>query len=202
VPSSSCTFAINAAWLSVVMLAVDLIAWAQLLLSHDDLAKAEPQTLRYRLLHVAVRLTHGQRRLWLRIQHSGPGPHPGAAGRPHRSLEQSAELPALGSHGNSCGLENGRSARRRSVHGRLTSAHWFGRWLPRDCRPSAPRSGWASPLLNISTELRPRCAERGSAAATDGVAACCSALLAGHGAPSGHRPSQIWRRYRLRFLVS
>ena len=33
---------------------------------------AEPKTLRYRLLHVAARLTHGQRRNWLRIQHSWP----------------------------------------------------------------------------------------------------------------------------------
>ena len=86
-PSSSRTFAISAAWLSVVMLGVELIAWTQLLLSHDDLAKVEPQTLRYRLLHVAARLTRGQRRLWLRIQHSGPGPHPGAAGRPPHLLE-------------------------------------------------------------------------------------------------------------------
>jgi hypothetical protein len=31
------------------------------------LAKAEPKTLRYRLLHVAARLTRGQRRRWLRI---------------------------------------------------------------------------------------------------------------------------------------
>jgi hypothetical protein len=66
------TFTINAAWLSVVMLAVDLIAWTQLLLLHGNLAKAEPKTLRYRLLHVAARLTHGQRRRWLRIQHSWP----------------------------------------------------------------------------------------------------------------------------------
>jgi DDE family transposase len=66
------TFAINAAWLSVVMVAVDLIAWAQLLLLHGDLAKAEPKTLRYRLLHVAARLTHGQRRRWLRIQRCWP----------------------------------------------------------------------------------------------------------------------------------
>lgn len=36
------------------------------------MAKAEPKTLRYRLLHVAARLTHGQRRRWLRIQHSWP----------------------------------------------------------------------------------------------------------------------------------
>jgi hypothetical protein len=44
-PSRS--FAINAAWLSVVMVAVDLLAWTQHLLLHGDLAKAEPKTLRY-----------------------------------------------------------------------------------------------------------------------------------------------------------
>jgi hypothetical protein len=66
------TFAINQAWLSVVMLAVDLTAWTQQLLLHGDLAKAEPKTLRYRLLHVAARLTRGQRRLRLRIQRSWP----------------------------------------------------------------------------------------------------------------------------------
>jgi hypothetical protein len=54
------------------MLAVDLIAWTQHLLLHGDLAKAEPKTLRYRLLHVAARLTRGQRRLRLRIQRSWP----------------------------------------------------------------------------------------------------------------------------------
>jgi hypothetical protein len=69
-PSRS--FAINTAWLTVVMLAVDLIAATQHLLLHGDLAKAEPKTLRYRLLHVAARLTRGQRRLWLRIQRSWP----------------------------------------------------------------------------------------------------------------------------------
>lgn len=65
-------FAINIAWLAVVMLAVDLIAWTQHLLLHGELAKAEPKTLRYRLLHVAARLTRGQRRRWLRIQRSWP----------------------------------------------------------------------------------------------------------------------------------
>jgi hypothetical protein len=54
------------------MLAVDLIAWTQHLLLHGELAKAEPKTLRYRLLHVAARLTRGQHRLWLRIQRSWP----------------------------------------------------------------------------------------------------------------------------------
>jgi hypothetical protein len=66
------TFAINHTWLTVVMLAVDLITWTQHLLLHGHLAKAEPKTLRYRLLHVAARLTRGQRRLWLRIQRSWP----------------------------------------------------------------------------------------------------------------------------------
>ena len=56
------------------MLAVDLICCAQTILLHDvpTLAKAEPKTLRYRLLHVAARLSRGQRRLWLRIQRSWP----------------------------------------------------------------------------------------------------------------------------------
>jgi hypothetical protein len=76
-PSRS--FAINGAWLTVVMLAVDLIAWTQHLLLHRHLAKAEPKTLRYRLLHVAGRLTRGQRRLWLRIQRSWPWAHDLAA---------------------------------------------------------------------------------------------------------------------------
>jgi hypothetical protein len=61
------TFAINAAWLVVVMLAVDLIAATQHLLLHGDLAKAEPKTLRYRLLHVAARITRTARRTRLAI---------------------------------------------------------------------------------------------------------------------------------------
>lgn len=69
-PSRS--FAINAAWLTVVMTAVDLIAWTQQLLLRGDLARAEPKTLRYRLLHVAARITRGGRRRWLRIQHTWP----------------------------------------------------------------------------------------------------------------------------------
>ncbi len=69
-PSRS--FAINQAWLAVVMLAVDLLAWTQHLLLHGHLAIAEPKTLRYRLLHVAARLTRGQRRCWLRIQRTWP----------------------------------------------------------------------------------------------------------------------------------
>ncbi len=71
------TFAINAAWLAVVLLAVDLLAWTQTLLLADqpDLARAEPKTLHYRLLHLAARLSRGQRRLRLRIQPSWPWAH-------------------------------------------------------------------------------------------------------------------------------
>jgi hypothetical protein len=76
-PSRS--FAINQAWLTAVMLAVDLLAWTQQLLLHGHLARAEPKTLRYRLLHVAARITRGQRRLWLRIQCSWPWAHELAA---------------------------------------------------------------------------------------------------------------------------
>ena len=69
-PSRS--FRVNAAWLSVVMLAVDLLTWTQHLLLDGELAKAEPKTLRYRLLHTAARITHGQRRTRVRIQQSWP----------------------------------------------------------------------------------------------------------------------------------
>jgi hypothetical protein len=70
-PSRS--FAINQAWLTATMIAVDLLAFAQTLLLHDtSLARVEPKTLRYRLLHVAGRLTRGQRRLWLRLDRHWP----------------------------------------------------------------------------------------------------------------------------------
>ena len=61
----------------MVLLAVDLLAWTQTLLLTDqpDLARAEPKTLRYRLLHLAARLSRGQRRLRLRIQRSWPWAH-------------------------------------------------------------------------------------------------------------------------------
>jgi len=62
-------FAINAAWLACTLTAIDLTAWAQTILLHDhpDLARAEPKTLRYRLLHVAARLVRGSRKLRLKI---------------------------------------------------------------------------------------------------------------------------------------
>lgn len=49
-----------------------ILAWTQALLLNGELAKAEPRKLRYRLLHVAARLTRGQRRTWLRIAEHWP----------------------------------------------------------------------------------------------------------------------------------
>jgi hypothetical protein len=65
-------FAINQAWCIAAAIAADLIAWLQIHALHGDLAKAEPKRLRYRLLHTAARLTHGQRRRWLRIPATWP----------------------------------------------------------------------------------------------------------------------------------
>jgi Transposase DDE domain group 1 len=62
-------FAINEAWLACALTAIDLIAWAQTILLHDEpaLARAEPKALRYRLLHTAARLVRGGRKLRLKI---------------------------------------------------------------------------------------------------------------------------------------
>jgi hypothetical protein len=65
-------FAINTAWCTAAAIAVDLIAWLQLLALTGDMARAEPKTLRYRILHTAARLTRGQRLRWLRIPTSWP----------------------------------------------------------------------------------------------------------------------------------
>jgi hypothetical protein len=65
-------FAINQAWCVAAAIAADLIAWLQLHALDGDLAAAEPKRLRYRLLHTAARLVHGQRRRWLRIPATWP----------------------------------------------------------------------------------------------------------------------------------
>jgi hypothetical protein len=57
----------NAAWLELVLMAQDLLAWAQRLLLEGELARCEPKRLRYRLLHVAGRLTRHARRRRLHL---------------------------------------------------------------------------------------------------------------------------------------
>lgn len=59
----------NAAWLEVVLTAVDLVCWTKLICFADipELARCEIATFRYRILHVAARLTTGARRVHLKI---------------------------------------------------------------------------------------------------------------------------------------
>lgn len=59
----------NQAWLEVVLTAVDLICWTKLIAFAEvpELARCEIAAFRYRVLHVAARLTHAARRIHLRI---------------------------------------------------------------------------------------------------------------------------------------
>ncbi len=59
----------NAAWLEIILAATDLVAWVKLIGFTDDpdLARCEIDTFRYRILHVAARITRGARQIRLRI---------------------------------------------------------------------------------------------------------------------------------------
>jgi len=60
-------FQANAAWLELALIAHDLLAWTRRLLLDGELARCDPKRLRYRLLHVAGRLTRHARRLRLHL---------------------------------------------------------------------------------------------------------------------------------------
>ena len=63
----------NAAWLELVLIGQDLLCWTQrLLLAGTELARCEPKRLRYRLLHVAGRLSRHARRLVLHLPRAWP----------------------------------------------------------------------------------------------------------------------------------
>jgi hypothetical protein len=58
-------YAFNQAWLTAAMTGQILLAWLKLLALDGDLARAEPKTLRYRILHAPARLVlGGRRRRW------------------------------------------------------------------------------------------------------------------------------------------
>jgi hypothetical protein len=65
---------INKVWVELALIAADLLALAQsmLLVGEPELHRAEPKTLRYRLLHTAARITRGQRRVFLRLAEHWP----------------------------------------------------------------------------------------------------------------------------------
>lgn len=76
----------NAAWLELALIAQDLLSWTQRVVlapaarAHADatgrllgeLARCEPKRLRYRLLHVAGRITRHARRLRLHLPRGWP----------------------------------------------------------------------------------------------------------------------------------
>jgi hypothetical protein len=69
----------NAIWLELSLIAQDLTAWTQHLALDGELARCEPKTLRYRLLHTAGRLAFHARRATLRLQRTWPWAHQLAA---------------------------------------------------------------------------------------------------------------------------
>jgi hypothetical protein len=53
-------------------IACDLLCWLRLLCLDGPMAKSEPKTLRYRLLHTAGRIVRGQRKRKIRIPQTWP----------------------------------------------------------------------------------------------------------------------------------
>jgi hypothetical protein len=76
-PSTS--MAVNTAWCVAASIAIDLLCWLRLLCLTGPMAHAEPKTLRYRLLHTAVRLVRGQRKRKIKIPQTWPWAHELAA---------------------------------------------------------------------------------------------------------------------------
>ncbi len=65
-------FGINSAWLAASLTAAALLSWLRLIALDGDLARAEPKTLRYRILHAAGKLVRGGRRRRLKIPATWP----------------------------------------------------------------------------------------------------------------------------------
>jgi hypothetical protein len=68
----SADFSINSIWLQLVLAAQDLLAYLAALALDGELATAEPKTIRYRLLHVAGRITTSARRATLHLDRDWP----------------------------------------------------------------------------------------------------------------------------------
>ena len=64
--------AINKAWVSVALMAHDLLAWTRLVALHGELARAEPKRLRYCLLHASGVVARSGRRVRLRLAAGWP----------------------------------------------------------------------------------------------------------------------------------
>ena len=114
-------YAFNQAWLTAAMIAQILLAWLKLLALDGDLARAEPKTLRYRVLNAAARLVRGGRRRRWKIRRElamGRGDHPGLAADQrtagHRLTSTNPSLRPVGTSG-ACGNPGTRPASRATV---------------------------------------------------------------------------------------
>lgn len=65
-------FCANQAWVAVSLIAGSLLAWSQMTCFEGALAKAEPKTFRYRVLHVAAVLAHRGRDLIVHLDETWP----------------------------------------------------------------------------------------------------------------------------------
>ena len=65
-------FCANEAWVAVSLIAGALLAWSQMTCFEGALAKAEPKTMRYRVLHVAAVLAHRGRDLIVHLDETWP----------------------------------------------------------------------------------------------------------------------------------
>ena len=68
----SAEFKINQAWLALVLVAGDLLAWMKGICLSGELAQAEPKRLRFSLLHAAGLIVRSARRVILRIAAGWP----------------------------------------------------------------------------------------------------------------------------------
>jgi hypothetical protein len=66
------SFVRNEVWVATSLIAGALLAWSQMVCFEGALAKAEPKTMRYRVLHVAALLVRRSRGLILRLDETWP----------------------------------------------------------------------------------------------------------------------------------
>jgi len=65
-------YGLNGAWLDATMTGCILLSWLKFLALDGDLARADPRTLRYRILHAGARLVRGGRRRTAKIAATWP----------------------------------------------------------------------------------------------------------------------------------
>jgi hypothetical protein len=86
-----CSFAANAAWFELALLAHDILTWTQLLLLDGEHKISEPKRLRYRILHVAGQITRHARRTTLHLPADWPW-----SGAILRAFKRLGALPVYG----------------------------------------------------------------------------------------------------------